>query len=159
MLWTWVGNVAPLPRPSKTTMYSQGPDHVPNFSKMALCISLRVHAGNLIGKCAPPARVMGNQQCPARLQAIPSTFPNCSFADMLGCRLGAWVGNVIPLPRQSKTTMFNYGFHNTPNLFQPSPLHFCYETKRNPNQKNGILDFALLSSIFWVSDFLCSHTQ
>ena len=115
-LRAWVGNVILLSGQLKTTMSSQVPDPVPNFSKMALCISLRVQVGNLIRKCAPPARVMGNQQCPARLQAIPSTFPNCSFADMLGCRLGAWVGNVILLPRQSKTTMSSQGPDTAPTF-------------------------------------------
>ena len=49
--------------------------------------------------------------------------------------------------------MFNYGFDNTPNMFQPSPLHFCYEPKGTPNQKNGILYFALPSSTFGFQIF------
>ena len=40
-----------------------------------------------------------------------------------------------------------------PNMFQPSPLHFCYEPKGTPNQKNGILYFALPSSTFGFQFF------
>ena len=79
-----MGNVILLPRQSKTTMSSQGPDLAPNFSKMVLCISVRVQVGNMIGKYAPPARAMENQQCPARLQAMPPTFPNWPRLENVG---------------------------------------------------------------------------
>ena len=79
-----MGNVISLSSQSKTTMSSQGPDPVPNFSRMVLCISVKAQVGNLIGKCAPPARVMENQQCPARLQAMPPTFPNWPRLENVG---------------------------------------------------------------------------
>ena len=115
-----MGNVILLPRQSKTTMSSHGPDTAPTFSKMVLCISVRVQVWNLIEKCAPPARVMKNQQCPARLQAMPPTFPNWSRLENVGSRCKPFKHNFPPFRfERCQTSFFWFGT----DLAQPVPEH------------------------------------
>ena len=86
------------PGHKRSTMSIQAPDPTSNFSKMVLCSFVRVWVGNLSGKCTSFPRAIKNQQCPIRLLILHPTFPKCSFAVLLGLRLGAWVENVLPFP-------------------------------------------------------------
>jgi hypothetical protein len=73
----------------KSAMSNQAPDHAPNFSKMALRVSVKAQVGKLSGKCAPLDMVMKNQQCPIRALTLPKTLPMWSFAFLLRLRLGS----------------------------------------------------------------------
>ncbi len=90
----------PSPGHKKSTMSSQAPDPTPNFSKMVLCSSVRVQVGNLIGKCAPPARAVENHHGPLSLHTLTPTFPKCSFKVPIGFSVASQFNNELPYTSQ-----------------------------------------------------------
>ena len=54
--------------------------------------------------------------------------------------------------------MFNYGFVNTPNLFQHSLLHFCYEPKGTQIKKMESFTLHSPAPLLGFRFFVFSHT-
>ena len=127
-------------------MSSQAPSHAPNFSKLVLCRYVRVQVGNLIVKCAPPARAMENQQCPARPQTLPPTFPNWSRLENVGSRCKPFKNNFPPFHfERCQTSLFWFGT----DLAQPVPEHMSTSANQcQPVPKH------MPSNAFWLKHML-----